>query len=149
MQGFLNKFNEQYMGKQYIEIEFCNENPLSKRFERNNQGGKVCYCMEGTTTGKQKTKDGWKPIECNEQCQYRQKDKKGKSACNRIGWLKFFIPSICQNRIWLMRITGQESINRLDAFNKALFPNFSFIVSMHFKILFVSSFSTTFSNKFN
>ncbi len=104
------------MGKQYIEIEFCNENPLSKRFERNNQGGKVCYCMEGTTTGKQKTKDGWKPIECNEQCQYRQKDKKGKSACNRIGWLKFFIPSICQNRIWLMRITGQESINRLDAF---------------------------------
>ena len=116
MQGFLNKFNEQYMGKQYIEIEFCNENPLSKRFERNNQGGKVCYCMEGTTTGKQKTKDGWKPIECNEQCQYRQKDKKGKSACNRIGWLKFFIPSICQNRIWLMRITGQESINRLDAF---------------------------------
>ena len=116
MQGFLNKFNEQYMGKQYIEIEFCNENPLSKRFERNNQGGKACYCMEGTTTGKQKTKDGWKPIECNEQCQYRQKDEKGKSVCNRIGWLKFFIPSICQNRIWLMRITGQESINRLDAF---------------------------------
>lgn len=104
------------MGKQYIEIEFCNDNPLSKRFERNNQGGKACYCMEGNTTGKQKTKDGWKPIECNEQCQYRQKDEQGKSACNRIGWLKFFIPSICQNRIWLMRITGQESINRLDAF---------------------------------
>lgn len=104
------------MGKKYIEIEFCNDNPLSKRFERNNQGGKACYCMEGNTTGKQKTKDGWKPIECNEQCQYRQKDEQGNSACNRIGWLKFFIPSICQNRIWLMRITGQESINRLDAF---------------------------------
>ena len=116
MQGFLNKFNEQYMGKRYIEIEFCNDNPLSKKFERNNQGGKACYCIEGNTTGKQKTKDGWKPIECSKQCQYRQKDKQGKSACNRIGWLKFLIPSICQNRIWLMRITGQESINRIDAF---------------------------------
>lgn len=30
------------------------------------------------------------------------------------GWLKFLIPSICKDRIFLMRITGQTSINRLD-----------------------------------
>lgn len=30
------------------------------------------------------------------------------------GWLKFLIPSVCTDRIFLMRITGQTSINRLD-----------------------------------
>lgn len=30
------------------------------------------------------------------------------------GWLKFLIPSVCRDRIFLMRITGQTSINRLD-----------------------------------
>ena len=30
------------------------------------------------------------------------------------GWLKFLVPSVCTDRIFLMRITGQTSINRLD-----------------------------------
>lgn len=119
MQKFLQKFDELYTGKKYIEIEFVNENPLTKKFVRYNQGGETCHCLEGQTTGSQKTKDGWKPVECNtEQCQYRQKNNMGKTACNRIGWLKFFIPSISTDRIWLMKITGQTSINRLDAYIK-------------------------------
>lgn len=119
MQKFLQKFDELYTGKKYIEIEFVNENPLTKKFVRYNQGGETCHCLEGQTTGTQKTKDGWKPVECNtEQCQYRQKNNMGKTACNRIGWLKFFIPSISTDRIWLMKITGQTSINRLDAYIK-------------------------------
>lgn len=117
MQKFLQKFDELYTGKKYIEIEFVNENPLTKKFVRYNQGGETCHCLEGQTTGSQKTKDGWKPVECNaEQCQYRQKNNMGKTACNRIGWLKFFIPSISTDRIWLMKITGQTSINRLDTY---------------------------------
>lgn len=116
MQKFLEKFNEQYKGKQYIEIEFCNDEPLTKKYVRYNQSGEVCSCLEGNNTANQKTKNGWQPVECNSQCQYRQKNEQGKSACNRIAWLKFFIPSICKDRIWLMRITGQTSINRLDAY---------------------------------
>lgn len=119
MQKFLQKFDELYTGKKYIEIEFVNETPLTKKFVRYNQGGENCHCLEGQTTGSQKTKDGWKLVECNtEQCQYRQKNNMGKTACNRIGWLKFFIPSISTDRIWLMKITGQTSINRLDAYIK-------------------------------
>lgn len=117
MQKFLQKFDELYTGKKYLEIEFVNDNPLTKKFVRYNQGGEVCHCLEGNSTGSQKTKDGWKPIECNtEQCQYRQKNENGKTACNRIAWLKFFIPSISKDRIWLMKITGQTSINRIDAY---------------------------------
>lgn len=117
MQKFLQKFDELYTGKKYLEIEFVNDNPLTKKFVRYNQGGEVCHCLEGNSTGSQKTKDGWKPIECNtEQCQYRQKNENGKTACNRIAWLKFFIPSISKDRIWLMKITGQTSINRMDAY---------------------------------
>lgn len=117
MQMFLQKFNEQFKGKQYIEISFCTDDPLTKKYVRYNQGGNACHCIEGQTTASQKTKNGWTPVECNiEQCQYRQKNEQGKTACNRIGWLKFFIPSISQDRIWLMKITGQKSINRLDTY---------------------------------
>ena len=119
MQKFLQKFKELYEGKKYIEIEFVNDNPLTKKFVRYNQGGEVCYCLEGNNIGSQKTKNGWKPIECNTvECPYRQRNEVGKTVCNRIGWLKFFIPSISMDRIWLMKITGQKSIDRLDSYIK-------------------------------
>ena len=119
MQKFLQKFDEIYKGKKYIEIEFVNDNPLTKKFVRYNQSGEVCYCLEGNNTGSQKTKNGWKPIECNTvECPYRQRNEAGKTACNRIGWLKFFIPKISKDRIWLMKITGQKSIDRLDSYIK-------------------------------
>ena len=119
MQKFLQKFKELYEGKKYIEIEFVNDNPLTKKFVRYNQCGDVCYCLEGNNIGSQKTKNGWKPIECNTvECPYRQRNEVGKTVCNRIGWLKFFIPSISMDRIWLMKITGQKSIDRLDSYIK-------------------------------
>ncbi len=116
MQGFLQKFKEQCEGKQYIEIAFCDDNPLIKKFVRYNQGGKACHCLEGNTTASQKVNNKWQPIECNEQCQYKQKGTNGKALCNRTGWLRFLIPGISQDKIWLTKITGQTSINRLDAF---------------------------------
>ncbi len=116
MQGFLQKFKEQCEGNQYIEIAFCDDNPLIKKFVRYNQGGKACHCLEGSSTASQKVSNKWQPVECNGQCQYRQKDSKGKSLCNRIGWLRFLIPSISQDKIWLTKITSQTSINRIDAF---------------------------------
>lgn len=115
MQLFLQKFKNDYEGKTSIEIAFCEDNPLIKKYVRYNQGGKACHCLEGSQTANQKVNNKWQPIECSEQCQYRQKDDKGKSACNRIGWLRFLIPSISKDKIWLMKITGQKSINRLDA----------------------------------
>ena len=117
MQKFLQKFDELYKGKQYVEIEFYDDNPLTTKYVRYNQSGNVCHCIEGQSTASLKTKNGWQPIECNtEQCQYRQKNEDGKTACNRIAWLKFFIPDVCQDRIWLMKITGQTSINRIDSY---------------------------------
>lgn len=118
MQAYLDKFNKLYKGKKSIDIELFTEEPLSIKYARYNQSGEVCSCMENSDMANQKTKNGWKQIQCTENCQYRQKNEAGKSACNRIGWFKFFIPSISKERIFLMRITGQTSINRLrDYFN--------------------------------
>lgn len=119
MQEYLEKFDKQYKGKQSIDIEIFSEDTLSIKYARFNQGGSACYCMENSNMAKQKTKNGWQEISCDKyNCQYRQKNEYGKSACNRIGWLKFIIPSVCRDRIFLMRITGQTSINRLnDYFN--------------------------------
>lgn len=119
MQEYLEKFNKQYKGQKSIDIEIFNEEPLSIKYARYNQGGAACYCMENSNKAKQKTKNGWQQINCDKyNCQHREKNEYGKSACNRMGWLKFIIPSVCKDRIFLMRITGQTSINRLkDYFN--------------------------------
>lgn len=116
MQNYLQqKFDQLYKGKTNIEIEIFDEEPLTKKFVRYNQGGTVCQCMENSNTASQKTKNGFQEIQCDKiNCLYRQKNEQGKMACNRIAWFKFLIPKVCTDRIWLMRITGQRSINRLN-----------------------------------
>lgn len=116
MQHYLEKFNKLIKGKKSIDIQFLDDNPLTVRYERNNQGGRACYCMENEETGKQKVKNLWQPIKCTADCEYRQKDANGKKACNRIAWLKFFIPEISTDRLWLMKITSQEAIDNLEGY---------------------------------
>ena len=114
MQSYVEKFDKLFKGKQSIDIEFFNEEPLSKKYVRYNQSGEVCRCPEGSNQATQRVKNGWQQIECKGyECQYRQKNDFGKCACNRIGWLKFLIPSVSTDRIFLMKITGQTSINKL------------------------------------
>lgn len=116
MKGYLEKFNSYIRGSNSIDIQFLDDNPLSIRMERNNQKGCVCYCLENSNLAKQKEKNLWKQIECNSSCEHLVKDQNGKSACNRVAWLKFFIPSIATDRLWLMKITGQQSINNLQSY---------------------------------
>lgn len=119
MQSYIEKFDKLFKGKQSIEIEFFCEEPLTKKYVRYNQSGEVCRCPENSNQATQKVKNGWQQIECKgSECQYRQKNEAGKCACNRIGWLKFLIPSISTDRIFLMKITGQTSINQLDNYIK-------------------------------
>ena len=85
MQQYLQKFNELHKGKQSIEIELFNDEPLTTKYARYNQSGEVCYCMADSTQANQKTKNGWQKINCDTfNCQYRQKNEQGKCACNRI-----------------------------------------------------------------
>ena len=119
MQTYIEKFDKLFKGKQTIDIKFFNEEPLTKKYVRYNQSGEVCRCPEGLKIATKKVKNGWQQIQCDTfNCQYRQKNKSGKCACNRIGWLKFLIPSISTDRIFLMKITGQTSINQLDDYIK-------------------------------
>lgn len=110
---FLKKFNEIYENKSSIDIEIFDENPLTTKYARYNQGGIVCSGSTTSNIAYQKTKEGWKEVECSKNCIHRQRNKQGKCNCNRIGLLKFLMPLICTDRIWLMNITGQTSINRL------------------------------------
>jgi hypothetical protein len=116
MQHYLEKFNKLIKGKKNIDIQFLDDNPLTVRYERNNQGGRACYCMENEETGKQKVKNLWQPIKCTADCQYLKRDSNDKKACNRIAWLKFFIPEISTDRLWLMKITSQEAIDNLKGY---------------------------------
>ena len=110
---FLKKFNEIYENKSSIDIEIFDENPLTTKYTRYNQSGIACSCPTASNKAYQKTKNGWQEIECSGDCIHRQRNEQGKCNCNRVGWFKFFMPKICTDRIWLMKITGQTSINRL------------------------------------
>lgn len=116
MQQYLNKFDELIKGKTTLDIQLLEKDTFTIKRVRYNQGGAACYCMNGEDTGRIKEKNLWKPTPCNSSCSYLQKDANGKTACNRIAWLKFFIPKISMDRIWLMRITGQQSIDNIDAY---------------------------------
>ena len=110
---FLKKFNDIYENKSSIDIEIFDEEPLTTKYTRYNQGGTVCSCPTTSNIAYQKTKEGWKEVECSKDCIHIQRNKQGKCNCNRRGWFKFFMPKICTDRIWLMKITGQTSIIRL------------------------------------
>lgn len=54
MQFLLNRFNEKYKQEKKLNIRFFDDEPLSVRHIRYNQGGAVCYCKENEVQGKQK-----------------------------------------------------------------------------------------------
>ena len=118
MNFLINRFKEKYPKETKVNIRFFDENPLTIRNVRYNQSGAVCYCLENSKEGKEKTKNGWKPIECKEDCSYRFTDGHGKPMCNREATLKFIVPAVTTDRIFLMKITGQTSIDRVKDYIK-------------------------------
>lgn len=117
MNFLLNRFNEKYPKQTFLNVQFFDEDPLTVRKARYNQGGIVCYCMSGTSKGKQKVSNKWQDIECNSNCKYCIKQEgTSKPACNYEGTLKFMLPEISQDRIWIMKITGQQSISNLEEY---------------------------------
>lgn len=114
MQFLLNRFNEKYKQEKKLTIRFFDEDPLSVRRIRYNQAGAVCYCLSGQEQGKHKESNVWKPVNCSENCKYRlSADGISKPMCNEEATLKFLLPEISLDRIWIMKITGRKSIERL------------------------------------
>ena len=117
MNFLLNRFNEKYPKQTFLNVQFFDEDPLTVRKARYNQGGIVCYCMSGTSKGKQKVSNKWQDIECDSNCKYCIKQEgTSKPACNYEGTLKFMLPEISQDRKWIMKITGQQSISNLEEY---------------------------------
>ena len=116
MNFLVNRFDEHNNKQTALEVYFFDDNPLTLRRIRYNQGGAVCYCMQNSTNAKQKVSNKWQDIKCTENCKYKTSEENTKPACNREGTLKFLLPKISQDRVWLMKITGQESINNLSEY---------------------------------
>ena len=112
-----NRFNELYPQQNYITVKFINEEPFRIKKVRYNQSGAVCYCMNGSEKAKQKISNNWNEIDCTEKCKYRKIDEKlNKPTCNREGNLVFMLPEVSSDKVWIMKITGQTSINNLETY---------------------------------
>lgn len=55
MKIYLDKFDKLVKGKQSIEIEFFNEEPLTKKYVRYNQSGAICHSLDGSNQATMKT----------------------------------------------------------------------------------------------
>lgn len=114
MKHFETKFNELYPQQRILKVRFFDENPLTIRNIRYNQGGTACYCKQGQESAKRKVQGKWEDVKCTEECEHKKFEKgKTKPACNREGILFFMLPEITTNRIWYMKITGQTSIDNI------------------------------------
>lgn len=112
-----NRFAEKYPKDTKIKIRIVDENPLLIRNVRYNQGGTVCFCMKNETQARRKASNKWEKIQCTNECEHRIIPKgKNKAACNKEAKLFFMIPEISNDSIWFMRITGKESIERLETY---------------------------------
>lgn len=113
LQFLINRFEEKLSKQTAMTIRFFDENPLSVRYARYNQGGTACYCMNGETQAKQKVQNKWQEIECKADCPYKLKNGPGRAMCNKEATLKFMLPEICNDKIWLMKITSNTAIEQL------------------------------------
>lgn len=96
-----------------LKVKFFDNEPLTVRNARYNQSGLVCYCMQGQRIGKEKVKNVWQEKECSQTCEYATAEDGQKAVCTEEGTLKFLLPEISQDRIWIMKIRGITVINRI------------------------------------
>lgn len=114
MDLLVKKFEKVYGEKpSKLKIRFFDEEPLSVKNVRYNQSGIVCYCIEGHSIGKQKVKNLWEDKECLPSCEYASPKNGQKPSCIREGTLKFILPEISLDRVWLMKIRGVTIINKI------------------------------------
>lgn len=114
MDLLVKKFDKVYGEKPTkLKIRFFDESPLLVKNVRYNQSGIVCYCIEGQTVGKEKVKNLWKDKECLPSCEYASAKDGQKPSCIQEGTLKFLLPEISLDRVWLMKVRGITIINKL------------------------------------
>lgn len=109
MKHLAEKFNAFYKESKELNIYFPNENPFTERRVRDNQSGRVCYCLLNQTKGKEKIGKQWTEKNCSEECEYRTAPKGKKPACLIEGTLKFMIPEISSDRIWCLKTKSYYS----------------------------------------
>ncbi|MDO5555253.1 MAG: hypothetical protein Q4G09_00935 [Clostridia bacterium] len=107
------KFNTVYNQSKILNIQFFDEEPLTIKLVRYNQGGTACYCLNGETKGKEKVQKKWVEKDCKEECQYRQGIR---PQCNQEATLKFLIPEVSQDRIWYVKTKSFYSIQNISSY---------------------------------
>lgn len=114
MEMLVKKFNKVYGERPTkIKIRFFDEKPFSIRNARYNQSGAVCYCMQGENIGKQKIKNKWQDKECLPSCEYAMSVDGQKPVCMQEGTLKFLLPDISLDRVWILKIRGVTVIDKI------------------------------------
>ncbi len=114
MNSLVEKFNKIYGNKPTkLKVKFFEEEPFTVRNARYNQSGLMCYCMQGKTLGKEKDKNVWKEKECLENCEYLISKDNQKPACMEEGTLKFLLPEISNDRVWIMKVRGITVIDKI------------------------------------
>lgn len=116
LQHLLTKFNEQYDKKQEVIIHIFSEDAYSIKRVKRNQSGTICYCLSNSDKAKEKVNKKWVEKDCLEDCKDRLSSGSQKPMCQEEITLKFLIPSVSKDRVWIFQSRSYNTLKNISAY---------------------------------
>lgn len=123
LKHLVNKFDSLYDKKQEIIIYIIDENACSLKRVKRNQSGVICYCLNNFNKAREKVNKNWIEKDCLETCEHRQAKGNQKPMCQQELTLKFLLPNISNDRVWIFQTRSYYTIQNIYSyinFQKAL-----------------------------
>ena len=116
MQHLQQKFNQLYNEQKEVIIYFFSEDAYTIKKVKRNQSGTSCYCLNNSTKAKEKVNKKWIEKECLKECEFRQSKNNQKPMCQDEITLRFLIPNISKDRVWIFQSRSYHTINNIKSY---------------------------------
>lgn len=116
MKHLSHKFNKLYDKKQEVTIYLFSEQAYSLKKVKRNQSGVSCYCLSDSEKAKERVNKQWTEKECLETCEFRQAKGNQKPMCQDELTLKFLIPNVSKDRVWIFQTRSYHTINNIRSY---------------------------------
>ena len=116
MQHLQQKFDQLYNEQKEIIIYFFSDDAYSIKKVKRNQSGISCYCLNNSAKAKEKVNRKWIEKDCVKDCEFRQSKNNQKPLCLDEITLRFLIPNISKDRIWIFQSRSYHTINNIQSY---------------------------------
>lgn len=113
MQHLNTRFEQLYNKQKEVIIYIFSEDACSIKRVKKNQSGTVCYCLADSEIAKEKVNKKWVEKQCTETCESRQTNGKKAAMCQEELTLRFLIPNVSKDRIFILQSKSYHTRNNI------------------------------------